>query len=213
LKFSNITYEKDGAEVNKIIWPGAIVEYKGKEYPIQFMRSEMPLSDPEMVNFSVNNLEYELASSFRRILRDRKPLIGVLEGHKEIDRIHLADLLYTLKDNYNVKPVTIGGKLNALSDKLPELQYRSNAFDMLIVAGPDTVVPDKDRFLIDQFIMNGGKVLWLLDALHMDLDSIKTGGLAMAVSNENGLYEMLYEYGQPEKLCREEQLLRSYSHF
>ena len=195
LKFSNITYEQDGAEVNKIIWPGAIVEYKGKEYPVQFMRSEMPLSDPEMVNFSVNNLEYELASSFRRILRDRKPLIGVLEGHKEIQRIHMADLLYTLKDNYNVKPVTINGKLNALSDKLPEFQYRSNAYDMLIVAGPDTVIPDKDRFLIDQFVMNGGKVLWLLDALHMDLDSIKTGGLAMAVSNENGLYEMLYEYG------------------
>ncbi len=195
LKFSNITYEQDGAEVNKIIWPGAIIEYKGKEYPVQFMRSEMPLSDPEMVNFSVNNLEYELASSFRRILRDKKPLIGVLEGHKEIARIHMADLLYTLKDNYNVKPVTINGKLNALSDKLPEFQYRSNAYDMLIVAGPDTVIPDKDRFLIDQFVMNGGKVLWLLDALHMDLDSIKTGGMAMAISNENGLYEMLYEYG------------------
>lgn len=195
LKFSNITYEQDGAEVNKIIWPGAIIEYKGKEYPVQFMRSEMPLSDPEMVNFSVNNLEYELASSFRRILRDKKPLIGVLEGHKEIQRIHMADLLYTLKDNYNVKPVTINGKLNALSDKLPEFQYRSNAYDMLIVAGPDTVIPDKDRFLIDQFVMNGGKVLWLLDALHMDLDSIKTGGMAMAISNENGLYEMLYEYG------------------
>jgi gliding-associated putative ABC transporter substrate-binding component GldG len=195
LKFSNISYEKDGAEVNKIIWPGAIVEYKGKEYPVQFMRSEMPLSDPEMVNFSVNNLEYELASSFRRILRDRKPLIGVLEGHKEIPRMNLSYLAYALKDNYNIKPVTINGKLDALSDKLPEFQYRSNAYDMLIVAGPDTVVPDKDRFLIDQFIMNGGKVLWLLDALHMDLDSIKTGGLAMAVSNENGLYEMLYEYG------------------
>lgn len=195
LKFSNISYEKDGAEINKIIWPGAIVEYKGKEYPIQFMRSEMPLSDPEMVNYSVNNLEYELASSFRRILRDRKPLIGVLEGHKEIPRIHMADLLYTLKDNYTVKPVTINGKLNALSDKLPEFQYRSNAYDMLIVAGPDTVVPDKDRFLIDQFVMNGGKVLWLLDALSMNLDSIKGGGVAMAVSNENGLYEMLYEYG------------------
>ena len=195
LKFSNITYEKDGAEVNKIIWPGAIIDYKGKEYPIQFMGSEMPLSDPEMINFSVNNLEYELASSFRRILREKKPLIGVLEGHNEIQRIHMADLLYTLKDNYNVKPVTIDGKLNSLSAKLPDFQNRTNDYDMLIVAGPDTVVPDKDRFIIDQFVMNGGKVLWLLDALKMDLDSLKTGGAAMGISNENGLYEMLFEYG------------------
>ncbi|MFM2195698.1 MAG: hypothetical protein RL092_1298 [Bacteroidota bacterium] len=195
LKFSNITYEKDGQEINKIIWPGAIVEYQGEEFPIQFMRSEMPMSSPEMINFSVNNLEYELASSFRRIFRKEKPRIAVLEGHKEIERMHMADLLYSLKDNYDIRPVTIDAKLNALSDKLAEMQFRSNIYDLLIVAGTDTVVPDKDRFIIDQFVMNGGKVLWMLDGLTMDLDSLKKGGMALAISNENGLYEMLYEYG------------------
>ncbi|MFN4885864.1 MAG: gliding motility-associated ABC transporter substrate-binding protein GldG [Bacteroidota bacterium] len=195
LKFSNITYEKDGQEINKIIWPGAIVEYQGEEFPIQFMRSEMPMSSPEMINFSVNNLEYELASSFRRIFRKEKPRIAVLEGHKEIERMHMADLLYSLKDNYDIRPVTIDAKLNALSDKLSEMQFRSNIYDLLIVAGTDTVVPDKDRFIIDQFVMNGGKVLWMLDGLTMDLDSLKKGGMALAISNENGLYEMLYEYG------------------
>ncbi|MFM9422554.1 MAG: hypothetical protein RIR06_1015 [Bacteroidota bacterium] len=195
LKFSNITYEKDGQEINKIIWPGAIVEYQGEEFPIQFMRSEMPMSSPEMINFSVNNLEYELASSFRRIFRKEKPRIAVLEGHKEIERMHMADLLYSLKDNYDIRPVTIDAKLNALSDKLSEMQFRSNIYDLLIIAGTDTVVPDKDRFIIDQFVMNGGKVLWMLDGLTMDLDSLKKGGMALAISNENGLYEMLYEYG------------------
>jgi ABC-2 type transport system permease protein len=195
LKFSNITYEKDGQEINKIIWPGAIVEYQGEEFAIQFMRSEMPMSSPEMINFSVNNLEYELASSFRRIFRKEKPRIAVLEGHKEIDRMHMADLLFSLKDNYDIRPVKIEAKLNALSDKLEEMQFRSNIYDLLIVAGTDTVVSDKDRFIIDQFVMNGGKVLWMLDGLTMDLDSLKKGGMALAISNENGLYEMLYEYG------------------
>ncbi|MFM7619540.1 MAG: Gldg family protein, partial [Bacteroidota bacterium] len=181
LKFSNITYEKDGQEINKIIWPGAIVEYQGEEFPIQFMRSEMPMSSPEMINFSVNNLEYELASSFRRIFRKEKPRIAVLEGHKEIERMHMADLLYSLKDNYDIRPVTIDAKLNALSDKLSEMQFRSNIYDLLIVAGTDTVVPDKDRFIIDQFVMNGGKVLWMLDGLTMDLDSLKKGGMALAI--------------------------------
>jgi gliding-associated putative ABC transporter substrate-binding component GldG len=104
-------------------------------------------------------------------------------------------LLYSLKDNYDIRPVTIDAKLNALSDKLAEMQFRSNIYDLLIVAGTDTVVPDKDRFIIDQFVMNGGKVLWMLDGLTMDLDSLKKGGMALAISNENGLYEMLYEYG------------------
>lgn len=195
LKFSNITYEKDGAEVSKIIWPGAIIDYKGEEYPVQFMGSEMPLSDPEMINYSVNNLEYQLASTFKRILRERRPLIGVLQGHKEIEPIHLDGFLKALTVDYDIKLVNIEGQLSALSKKDENLKYRTNKCDMLIIAGPDSVVPDKDRFMIDQFVMNGGKVLWLLDALQMNLDSLKTGGAAMAISNENGLYEMLYEYG------------------
>ncbi len=195
LKFSNITYEKDGAEVSKIIWPGAIIDYQGKEYPVQFMGSEMPLSNAEMVNFSVNNLEYQLASTFKRIIRERRPQIGILQGHKEIKPIYLDAFLKTLTEDYDLRLVNIKGQLSSVSKKVEDLKYRTNKYDMLIIAGPDSVVPDKDRFIIDQFVMNGGKVLWLVDALQMDLDSLKTGGTSMAISNENGLYEMLYEYG------------------
>ena len=65
----------------------------------------------------------------------------------------------------------------------------------MIIAGPDSMFSDRDRFIIDQFIMNGGKVLWMLDALKINMDSLRKEESTMAASNENGLYEMLFEYG------------------
>jgi gliding-associated putative ABC transporter substrate-binding component GldG len=195
LKFSNISFTENGAQSSKLIWPAAIVEYMGREYPIQFLKTQTPLANDEMVNSSVNNLEYELSNGLRKITRDDKPAIGVLTGHREIEGIHLADFIFGLRENYAVEAVRIDSQINAFSDKVDGLKYRKNRYDALIIAGPDSAIGDKDRFIIDQFVMNGGKVLWMLDALRMNMDSLRGSQNTMAVSNENGCYEMLFEYG------------------
>jgi ABC-2 type transport system permease protein len=195
LRFSNISYSENGAQASKLIWPAAIVEYQGREYPIQFLKTESPLATDQMVNTSVNNLEYELANGLRKITRKDKPAIAILTGHREIPGINLADFLYGLRENYDVEPVRIDSQINAFSDKAEAMALRTNRYAALVVAGPDSVIGDKDRFIIDQFIMNGGKVLWMLDALKINMDSLRNAESTMAVSNENGVYEMLFEYG------------------
>ncbi len=195
LKFSNISFNENGAQSSKRIWPGAIVEYRGKEYPIQFFKTDFPTPTDAMINSSVNNLEYELANSLRKITRKKKPTIAVLTGHREIDGIHLADFIFGMRENYAIEPVRIDSQIFAFSDKLDGSKYRVNLYDALVVAGPDSLISDRDRFVMDQFIMNGGKVLWMLDALRINMDSLRTAETTMAVSNENGLYEMLFEYG------------------
>ena len=195
LRFSNISYSENGAQASKLIWPAAIVEYQGREYPIQFLKTESPLATDQMVNTSVNNLEYELANGLRKITRKDKPAIAILTGHREIPGINLADFLYGLRENYDVEPVRIDSQINAFSDKADAMALRTNRYAALVVAGPDSVIGDKDRFIIDQFIMNGGKVLWMLDALKINMDSLRNAESTMAVSNENGVYEMLFEYG------------------
>ncbi len=194
LKYTTIPINEDGAQGSKAIWPAAIIQYRNKEYPIQFLKSDLPAVDPVMVANSVNNLEYELASSIRKITRKEKPAIAVLQGHQELDPLHMADFIYGLSTNYDVEPVVIDSQVNALSDKTEGVAMRTNRYKALIIAGPDSMVSDKDRVIIDQFLMNGGRILWLLDALKMDMDSLQSFD-AMAVSNENGLYEMLFEYG------------------
>jgi ABC-2 type transport system permease protein len=195
LKFSNISYEEDGAQASKLIWPCAIIEYHGKEYPIQFLKSDAPAMSDEMIATSVNHLEYELANSIRKITRSEKPSVALLSGHRELDPLHLADFIFGLRDNYDVELVRIDSQLNALSEKIAGLPDRRNLYSAMIIAGPDSMVSDRDRFIIDQFIMNGGKVLWMLDALKINMDSLRNQETTMAASNENGLYEMLFEYG------------------
>jgi len=195
LKFSNISFEEEGVQATKLIWPCAIIEYHGKEYPIQFLKSEAPAMSDEMIAASVNHLEYELSNSIRKITRTEKPAVALLSGHRELDPLHLADFIYGMRENYDVELVRIDSQLNALSEKIAGLPDRRNLYSAMIIAGPDSVVSDRDRFIIDQFIMNGGKVLWMLDALKINMDSLRREESVMAASNENGLYEMLFEYG------------------
>jgi len=195
LKFSNISFEEDGAQATKLIWPCAIIEYHGKEYPIQFLKSDAPAMSDEMIAASVNHLEYELSNSIRKITRTEKPAVALLSGHRELDPLHLADFIYGMRENYDVELVRIDSQLNALSEKIAGLPDRRNLYSAMIIAGPDSMFSDRDRFIIDQFIMNGGKVLWMLDALKINMDSLRRAESVMAASNENGLYEMLFEYG------------------
>ncbi len=195
LKFTRLSFEENGAQQYKLIWPGAIIEYNGREYPVQFFKSDMPEPSDEMINSSVNNLEFELASNIRKIMRREKPAIAVIQGHGELSPIEMADYLTSLEQNYAIDFVTIDERVNAFSDKLEAFDDRKNRYDAIIIAKPDSIFSDKDRMIIDQFIMNGGKVLWMIDPILTDLDSLRVQQQTMGVSNEMGLYEMLFEYG------------------
>jgi ABC-2 type transport system permease protein len=195
LKFTTLSFKEQGAQSFKNIWPGAIIQYKGKEYPVQFFKSDMPEPTDEMINSSVNSLEFELSSAFRKAMKQDKPMIAVLEGQGELQDIEMADFLDALEENYAIDYVKIDQQVNALSSKLPGAANRKNNFDALIIAKPDSLFDDRDRVIIDQYIMNGGKVLWMVDPILTDLDSLRTQQQTMGISNEMGLYEMLFEYG------------------
>jgi len=154
-----------------LIWPGAIIEYKGKEYPVQFFKSDMPEPNDQMINSSVNNLEYELASNIRKALRSDKPAVAIIQGHGELLPIEMADFLTTLEENYAIDFVEIKGQVNALSDKLEKLPNRTNRYQAIVIAKPDSVFSDQDRVIIDQFVMNGGNALWMVDPVLTDIDS------------------------------------------
>ncbi|MEZ4798353.1 MAG: gliding motility-associated ABC transporter substrate-binding protein GldG [Flavobacteriales bacterium] len=195
LKFTRLAFEENGAQQYKLIWPAAIIEYQGKEYPVQFFKSDMPEPSDEMINSSVNSLEFELASSIRKALRKDKPAIAILQGHGELDPIEMADFLGGLEQNYAIDLVTIDEQINAFSDKLTNIAERENRYQALVIAKPDSMFSDKDRVIIDQFVMNGGKVLWMVDPVLTDLDSLRVQQQTMGISNEMGLYQMLFEYG------------------
>lgn len=195
LRFTRIAYEENGVRKFQNIWPAAMMTYKGVSIPVQFFRSENPEPSDEMVNQSVNNLEYEFASRLRILLRNKRPTIALLDGIKGLKPVETADIEQSLKEYYDIERVELNEQVSALSEKLDGIRTRSNKYDLLIVAKPDSAFTGKDKLLIDQFIMNGGSVLWLIDPIKTSLDSLRKNQFVLAESNELGVYDMLFDYG------------------
>jgi gliding-associated putative ABC transporter substrate-binding component GldG len=195
LQYTSIRTQDKGAQSEVIVWPGAIITYKGRSLPVQLLRSQMMNTDAEMVNRSINNLEYEMASSIRQITDSYRPRVAFTEGHGELGELAVQDLANALSEQYDVSRVRLDGRLDDLSDKVEGARYRVNKFEAIIVAKPDSAFSDKERFIIDQFVMNGGKVLWAVDAMDPHLDSLRTNQFSMATPSDLDLDELFFAYG------------------
>lgn len=196
LQYTNITIRtKDGIS-EKIIFPGALLTYRNNTLPVQLLKSNERAADPQLINNSVNNLEYEFARNIRRVTDNETPAIAFIQGHGELSRLETNDAEKLLSESYLVDRVVIDGKLNALSESISEDgKHRINKYDLIVIADPDSVFSDADQFHIDQFVMRGGKVIWFLDPLLADLDSLKENQQTMAVPRKLGIEPMLFTYG------------------
>jgi len=181
------------------IVPGAFLTYQSKEYPVSLV-----VSDPngkEWLDFSIQELEYNLVSAIRNITTMFAQKVAFLEGHGELDRMATSWMEWQLKRYYRVERVAINNKINSLrniyvKDSLDAtIGNYGNQYDVLIVAQPTEPFSDMDKYVIDQFIMNGGKVLWLIDATNASLDSLKNSMEFFAVENNLRLSNLFFKYG------------------
>ena len=113
----------------------------------------------------------------------------------ELEELAMADLVTTLEEDHRVARVKIDGKLGVLSEKLDGMRHRINRYDLLVVAKPDSMFSGKDKVILDQFLMNGGRILWMVDPVLTDLDSLRSAQETFGVENQLGLYDQLFDYG------------------
>lgn len=180
-----IDYEISGTgQSEKIIWPCAIVHYKNRQTVINFISSSQQMDKEIMINKSLESLEFNLIDAIRRLTIHRKPKVAFIEGHGEAKEMYVDDITISLKEYYNVSRVTINHQLKALDD-----------FTTIIIAGPDSAFDEKDKFIIDQFLMKGGKILWLVDGIQTNMDSLQSRSETVAIANEVNLDDMLFKYG------------------
>ena len=195
LQYSSIRTKEKGAESERIVWPCAMVTYRGKTMPLQLLKTQYRTADADMVNRSINNLEFEVASAMRQITLQFKPRVAFLDGHGELDALQTGDITKALEEQYSVSRVRIDIKIDALSDKVEGGRYRVNKFEALIIAKPDSAFTQRDAYVIDQFVMNGGRVLWALDPMNANLDSLRAKQYSIATPLALGLDELLFAYG------------------
>lgn len=184
LQPTNISERNAEGTSERILFPGAILNYLSKEQPLLLLKDRMGASAEEMVNTSIQNLEYEIINAISKISTRKPATIGILHGQGELDKPYLADFYKSVSASYPTHYVQIKNQLNALQD-----------YDCLVIAKPDSAFDEKDKFIIDQFIMRGGKVLWLLDMMSADMDSLARKNEFIAIPKELNLDDMLFRYG------------------
>ncbi len=198
LQPTDLRVKKKGESAQLIIFPGALVSYHGRELPVQLLMIQLQQDPNTVLNNSIQNLEYNLASAIQNLSTAIKPRIALIEGHGELNQLESIDLQNSLSEFYNVDRITLDGKINSLSVRLKHDSVHDdlvNKYRAIIIAKPQQPFAERDKFLIDQFVMRGGKVLWLVDPVFASMDSLQKYNTTMGIPNDVNLEDLLFNYG------------------
>ena len=194
-----ISREDAGGYSTHVVIPGAIVSYRNHEYPAKVVVADP--SGADWLKYSNEELEYNLVVPIRRLLKTEKPKVAYLDGHGELDFWSTCWTAMQLQRFYNVTRITLDGKVNALRNIAIDdtmsgnLVLGKNKYDVLIVAQPTQPFREYDKYIIDQFIMRGGKVLWLIDNTTASLDSLQHAGEFFATPRALYINDLFFTYG------------------
>ena len=194
-----ISREDAGGYSTHVVIPGAIVSYRNREYPAKVVVADP--SGADWLKYSNEELEYNLVAPVRRLLKTEKPKVAYLDGHGELDFWNTCWTAMQLQRFYNVTRITLDGKINALRNISIDdtvsgnLVLGDNKYDVLIVAQPTQPFKEYDKYVLDQFIMRGGKVLWLIDNTTASLDSLRAAPEFFATPRALYINDLFFTYG------------------
>lgn len=175
--------DAEGGSSQKIIFPGMTVNYNGIEVPVNFLKNNPAMTAEENLLHSAEGLEYELIQPIATLSADTVYRVAFIEGHDEIPETEVADIIFHMARFFTVDRGVIGGTQGIL-DK----------YSAVVIAGPQKEFSENDKFVLDQYIMNGGKVLWLLEEVNVNADSLVMGETA-AIYRPLNLEDQIFRYG------------------
>ncbi|MCB2206876.1 MAG: gliding motility-associated ABC transporter substrate-binding protein GldG [Bacteroidetes bacterium] len=184
----------------QVIFPGAIATYRNRELPIELLNAQMNVPPEAVLNNSIQNLEFKLANVIHKLSKKVKPKIAFIEGHAELNLDETYDITLALQEDYIVERFRIDSNINALVSRVlidsTNSEYKLQPkYEAIIIAKPDSAFSSKDKFIIDQYVMYGGKILWLIDPVLTSMDSIQTSESTVAIENPLELKDQLFTYG------------------
>ena len=183
----------------QVLIPAADVMYKGSETSIQLLQSQKYVDQSQLLNNSIQSLEYVLSNAIRALSRSMKPTVAFMRGHGELPLPNLSDIIGSLYEYYTLDTVRMDENINSLTTRTlnpKDSTYQfHNKYDLIIIAKPTRPFSDRDLYILDQYVMYGGKLLWLVDPLDAVLDSLAHAGQAVATRYPLNIEEMLFTYG------------------
>jgi gliding-associated putative ABC transporter substrate-binding component GldG len=179
---TNLFANEDGKRTERLIFPGAIISFAGTEEGVMLLKGNKSSPPQERLNQSIEGIEYELASTINRMVNIDRKRVGLIKGHGELDSLDIYAIRNELLKKYDVFDVDLRKK--------KEL----SGYDAIILAKPKFFFSEQDLYKLDQFIMNGGKAILLLDMLDVNLDSINSEG-TIGFPLKMNLDNLLFKYG------------------
>lgn len=184
--FNNQVTAKEGEETSeRLIFPGAIITYQGKQQGIDLMSGKSGMDEESSLNYSEALLEFKFANAIEKLTRKQAPVIAYAAGNGQPLNPTVRDLFDVLRTNYNL------GVLDMKSGHLDPATINA-----LIVVKPANAFSDVEKLKIDQYIMNGGNVLWFIDKLYAELDSLYRSQADFVAFDKNlNVDDLLFKYG------------------
>ena len=180
----NLRINTERGVTTKTIFPTIILRSAGNEVAINLLKNDPFLSDEENLIRSVELLEYEFARGLKLLFMEKKENLAFMTGHNELEEVQLHDISVTLSESFDIHRIT----------SVDLLSY-PDSFKTLVIANPTKPFPEKDKFAIDQYLMKGGRILWLIDPVSVSLDSLSVGMSTLAFPRDLYLGDQLFHYG------------------
>lgn len=188
----NITVDDKGKQSQAMVFPWAIAVYNNKEVNIPLLKNIMGASTTQKVIGSIQHLEYSIADAINKISKDRQRKVAIIKGNGELNEVHIAKMLMQIRESYYIGPFTLDSVAKNPTGTLDALKK----YDLAIISKPTQTFSDEEKQVLDQFIMNGGKTLWLIDQVAADMDSLyNQSGATLAYPRDLNLNDMFFKYG------------------
>jgi len=198
LAYYNIPMETKDGFAQKTIFPSLLISYRDKNIAVNLLSTNRKSPSEADLNNSIQNLELNLVNSIRKISQEKIPSIVFATGHDELNNYETGDIAYELSKTYDVAQLTFNDKLDNLTRRISIDSLTSKVvinFDMLIIAKPQKPFNMKQLFLLDQYIMHGGKVVWAIDAISVNMDSLRHATNTIGMPMDLKINELLFKYG------------------
>ncbi|WP_066629478.1 gliding motility-associated ABC transporter substrate-binding protein GldG [Labilibacter marinus] len=175
---------EDGRNTTSYVYPYAVLHFDGNSLPINLLENIKGFSGAENLNKSIESLEFKFTDAFRKAIMQDKPKIAFIEGHGELDDYDVMDITEHLSQYYQVDRGVIGNDPAIL-----------DPYKAIIIAKPQAKFSESDKFVIDQYMMNGGSVMWLVDAVNVTLDSLRKSRETVGLMTDLNIEDQLFKYG------------------
>lgn len=187
----NVTMDEKGKQTQEVVFPWAVVTYGNKSTKVPLLKNMMGASTAQKVVSSVQHLEYAFANAFNTVSKTREKKVAIIKGNGELHELQIADFLKSVRENYYIGPFTLDSVAKDPNNTLKALKK----YDLAIIAKPTEAFTDEEKEVLDQFIINGGKTLWLVDQVNMEMDSLMGTGENLAYPRDLNLNDMFFKYG------------------